>query len=147
MARRGTAKLAGAVARGIMKPLENVLKDGEELEQIAKKAAKTVEKDVYRRPKGYRKGVRDKVWKTAKDEEGKVKDPLTNSPMKKDDAWDMGHKPGYEFRKHQASARRRNISRKEFLDEHNDPSHYQPELPSSNQGHAGEDFTNDYLGP
>lgn len=57
--------------------------------------------------------------------------------MKKDEPWDMGHKPGYEFRKHQQSAMERNISRKQFLDEHNNPDHYQPELPSSNRSHKG----------
>ena len=30
----------------------------------------------------------------------------------------MGHKPGYEFRKHRASAQERGIDRKQFLDEH-----------------------------
>ncbi|MBD5001907.1 type IV secretion protein Rhs [Xanthomonas citri pv. citri] len=66
--------------------------------------------------------------------------------MKKDEPWDMGHKPGYEFRKHQQSAMERNISRKQFLDEHNNPDHYQPELPSSNRSHKGEDMTDDYFG-
>ena len=65
----------------------------------------------------------------------------------KDEPWDMGHKPGYEFRKHRDSARRRGIDRKQFLDEHNNPEHYRPELPSSNRSHAGEDATDTYLGP
>lgn len=30
-----------------------------------------------------------------------VNSPLTDTPMKKDEPWDMGHKPGFEFRKHQ----------------------------------------------
>ncbi len=59
----------------------------------------------------------------------------------------MGHKPGYEFKKHQQSAADREIPKKQFLDEHNAPSHYRPELPSSNRGHAREDVTNKYLGP
>jgi predicted ribonuclease toxin of YeeF-YezG toxin-antitoxin module len=67
--------------------------------------------------------------------------------MSPDEPWDMGHKPGYEFRKHQASARERGIPRDQFLDEHNDPSHYRPELPSSNRGHDGEDMTDNYFGP
>ena len=53
----------------------------------------------------------------------------------------MGHKPGYEFRKHRASAQERGIDRKQFLDEHNDSSHYRPELPSSNRSHSCEDMT------
>ena len=49
----------------------------------------------------------------------------------------MGHKPGFEYRKYHDSAFQRGISRDQFLDEHNYPSHYWPELPKSNQGHAG----------
>ena len=67
--------------------------------------------------------------------------------MNFDEPWDMGHKPGYEFWKHQKSAKERGISRKQFLDEHNNPEHYRPELPSSNRGHRGEDDSTRYLGP
>jgi hypothetical protein len=67
--------------------------------------------------------------------------------MEPDEPWDMGHKPGFEFRKHQASARQRQIPRKQFLDEHNDPDHYWPELPSSNRCHQNEDESDLYLGP
>ena len=59
----------------------------------------------------------------------------------------MGHKPAYEFRKHRDSAAERGLSRQEFLDEHNDPSHYRPELSESNQGYMGEDASDAYLGP
>ncbi len=67
--------------------------------------------------------------------------------MSKDQPWDMGHKPGYEFAKHSASAEARDITRKDFLKEHNDTSHYRPELPSSNRGHFGELQTPDCYGP
>ena len=67
--------------------------------------------------------------------------------MNFDDPWDMGHKPGYEFRKHKTSAQERNIERKQFLNEYNNPNHYRPELPSSNRGHFGEDMTETYYGP
>ena len=101
----------------------------------------------YRRPSGYRRGVRDAVWENAIEVDGQVKDPLTGKAMNKDDPWHMGHKPGYEFRKHQQSAKNRGISREEFLDEHNNPEHYRSELPSSNQSHKGEDMTDQYFGP
>lgn len=101
----------------------------------------------YKRPSGYRNGIREQAWENAKGPDGKVRDPLTGKEMNFDDPWDMGHKPGYEFRKHQESAEERNITRKQFLDEHNNPDHYRPELPSSNQGHAGELHTDDYYGP
>ncbi len=102
----------------------------------------------YSRPKGFRKGVRDKVWDSAiESSTGRVRDPKTGRFMSKKKPWEMGHKPGYEFRKHKKSARSRGVSRKKFLDEHNDPSHYRPELPSSNHSHAAEDLTDTYLGP
>lgn len=104
-------------------------------------------KDPYRRPAGFRKGVRDKVFDLNKQDDGIVRDPLTGQEIKNDEPWDMGHKPGFEFRKHRESAQTRGIPRSQFLDEHNDPTHYRPELPASNQGHAGEDQTDLYLGP
>ena len=100
----------------------------------------------YSRPTGFREGVRDKVWENAKDSHGRVRDPLTGRYMSKDKPWDMGHQPGYEFKKHQESARERGISREQFLNEHNNPDHYRPELPSSNRSHKGEDKTGQYFG-
>ena len=105
--------------------------------------------DAYKRPSGYRKGVRDKTWEEAKanSPDGIVRDPKTGKPINPNEPWNMGHKPGYEFRKHRASAQERGIDRKQFLDEHNDSSHYRPELPSSNRSHSCEDMTDQYLGP
>ncbi|MED4351064.1 HNH/ENDO VII family nuclease, partial [Schinkia azotoformans] len=112
-----------------------------------KKKLTLAEKIKYRRPSKFRKGVRDKAWDYAKGSDGKVRDPLTKKVMNKEKPWDMGHKPGYEFRKHQISAAEREISRKQFLDEHNNPEHYRPELPSSNRSHVGEDPSDSYFGP
>ncbi|RGG83298.1 hypothetical protein DWW75_10905, partial [Ruminococcus sp. AF17-11] len=104
--------------------------------------------DLYNRPSGYRKGVRDKTWNEAKasSPDGVVREPKTGRPIDFNEPWDMGHKPGYEFRKHKISAKQRGISRKQFLDEHNDYTHYRPELPSSNRSHTCEDLTDFYLG-
>ncbi|WP_236686938.1 HNH/ENDO VII family nuclease, partial [Ornithinibacillus contaminans] len=101
---------------------------------------------TYSRPSGYRKGVRDEAWEKAKGADGEVRDPVNGKKMDKEEPWDMGHKPGYEFRKHQKSAQERGISRKQFLDEHNNPDHYRPELPSTNRSHKGEDLTDNYFG-
>ena len=90
--------------------------------------------------------MRDEVWQNAKDEHGRVRDPVTGRYMSKDQVWDMGHKPGYEFYKHQESAKERGISRQEFLDEYYNSDHYRPELPSSNRSHKGENVTDDYFG-
>jgi hypothetical protein len=108
----------------------------------------------YQRPSGYHKGVRDKVWeagtktnapgKSAPD--GNVYDPLTEEPMDPNEPWDMGHKPKYEFRKHQKSAAERGIGTKQFTKEHNNPDHYRPETQATNRSHQGEDVTDDYFG-
>lgn len=100
----------------------------------------------YRRGK-FRKGVREEVWDNAKNAEGVVRDPVTKTVMNKSEPWDMGHKPGYEHWKHVRSAEERGLTRKEFLDEFNQTSHYRPELPSSNRSHAGEIKSDLYLGP
>lgn len=76
-----------------------------------------------------------------------MRDPVTGQLIGKHNDWDMGHRPGYEFHKHQRDAAERGIPRQQFLDEYNNPSHYRPELPSSNRSHRGEDSTDDYLGP
>jgi RHS repeat-associated protein len=102
---------------------------------------------TYQRPGGFRQGVRDEVWENAKGPDGNVHDPVTNQIMDKDQPWDMGHLPGFEFRKHQQSAAERGISRKQFLDECNRADHYRPELPGSNRSHRGEDHTDAYFGP
>ena len=97
----------------------------------------------------FRKGVREKVWGNAKDlsPDGVVRDPVTEAAMKQSEPWDMGHKPGFENWKHVRSAEARGLTRKEFLDEYNNTSHYRPELPSSNRSHAGEMKSDEYLGP
>jgi len=104
-------------------------------------------KNPFSRPSGFRKGVRDSVWDAARQSDGNVYDPKTGDLMDPNEPWDMSHKPGYEFRKMQKSAADRNINRNQFLDEHNNPSHYRPELPSSNRSHACEDMTDKYRGP
>ena len=103
-------------------------------------------KKNYSRPGHWRSGMRDEVWENAKDKHGRVRDPNTGRYMSKDQPWDMGHKPGYEFRKHQKSAEERGIDRKQFLDEYFKTEHYRPELPESNRSHKGENMTEEYFG-
>ncbi len=47
------------------------------------------------------------------------RDPDPNNPVeiKYTDEWDIGHKPGHKFRKHQKDAAKREIGCIEFLDE------------------------------
>ena len=102
-------------------------------------------RNPYERP-AWRAGMRDKVWEQAKDAHGRVRDPVSGKYMSKDKPWDMGHKPGYEFKKHQESAAQRGISREKFIDEYNNPDHLRPELPESNRSHKGENKTDEYFG-
>jgi hypothetical protein len=80
--------------------------------------------------------MRKQVWDSAKEETtNNVRDPLTGKFMSSDKQWDMGHKPGYEHSKHRKSAIDRALTPEEFKTEYKDPSHYRPELPSSNRSH------------
>jgi hypothetical protein len=144
---------AGAGPRQVRQPSRVATpKEQKSLDSLVDRAKKTASKTTkqivgtYERPSGFRAGVREKAWENAKGLDGKVRDPLTKQEMKFEDPWEMGHKPGYEFRKHQQSAANRGISRKQFLDEHNNPDHYVPELKSSNGSHAGELKTDEYFG-
>ena len=117
----------------------------DKLENLNKNFDEVPSKDLYSRP-AWRAGMRDKVWEQAKDTHGRVRDPVSGRYMSKDQPWDMGHKPGYEFKKHQESAAERGISREQFIDEYNNPEHLRPELPSSNRSHRGENKTSEYFG-
>lgn len=131
-----------------LKDLADKAKKAKELADKAKKAKEKCKdgcKDPrYKRPSKFRKGVRDEVYENAK-KDGKVTSP-DGKEIKPGDKWDMGHKPGQEFRKHQQSAAERDLSRKEFLNEHNNPQHYRPETPSYNRSHQGEIKDGPWLG-
>lgn len=121
---------------------------GRKYPDISRRANREVpekNKNIYERP-AWRSGMRDKVWEQAKDIHGRVRDPVSGKYMSKNQPWDMGHKPGYEFKKHQESAAQREISREKFIDEYNNPDHLRPELPSSNRSHKGENRTGEYFG-
>ncbi|MEE2524327.1 HNH/ENDO VII family nuclease [Pseudarthrobacter sp. J47] len=146
------ARAMGKIAPGIIATILTaggsgaVLAAGKATGKI-EKAASAVDIADYARPSNFRSGVRDQVWVQNSDTKGIVRDPVTKRVMQKDQPWDMGHKEGYEFWKHQLSAQQRKIDRPQFLDEHNNPLHYRPELPGSNRSHRGEDPSDSYFGP
>jgi toxin YqcG len=108
-------------AVGVFKPVVKYLAKSES--KVAKKATNKVSKEAadiarkkgispktYARPSGFRKGVRDTAWNDAVEPRtGQVRDPLTGRFMSKEQPWDMGHRPGYESRKHHVSAAERGI--------------------------------------
>ena len=148
-----TGEIAEVVAKDIDELAKEAIKKGGRKPRLPEFPVRNADgsltdygKWYYERPSGYRSGVRDDVWKEAQDGDGIVRDPLTEEVMDPNAPWDMGHKPGYEFRKHQQSAAERSISREQFLDEHNNFEHYRPELPSSNRSHADEIMDDTYFG-
>ncbi|MBQ6640845.1 MAG: HNH/ENDO VII family nuclease [Saccharopolyspora sp.] len=136
--------LNAGLSAAAMIPIGGWAATGSKLAGKGAKAART-----YKRPSGFRKNVRDTVWNDAEKAapDGQVRDPSSNEVISKEEPWHMGHRPGFEFRKHQSSAEERGITRKQFLDEHNNPDHYRPEKPQHNSGHRGEDHTDSYFGP
>jgi hypothetical protein len=113
---------------------------------IAPDALSEYGKWYYERPYKFRKDVRKNTLDDAKQKDGKVYDPLTKTVIDPAKPWDMGHKPGHEFRKHRIDAAQRGIGRDQFVDEYNISAHYRPELPSSNRCHKDEDMTDLFLG-
>ncbi|RNA61954.1 RHS repeat-associated core domain-containing protein [Chryseobacterium nematophagum] len=86
----------------------------------------------------YAKGQVDAVWNNAKQKNGKVYDPNTGEELKwnksqKPRQWDMGHKPGKEYRKLHKDYMDGKIPKTEFLKEYKDPKNYQPESKSANR--------------
>ncbi len=102
---------------------------------------------TYARPTDYDAGLRQKVWDdaVASSPDGKVRSP-GGAELQFGDDWVMGHKPGFEFWKHQESAARRGISRDAFIREHNQARKYRPETDADNSSHAYEAADNIYYG-
>ena len=93
----------------------------------------------------FRKGVKEKTYNETQkaSNDNIVRDPDPENPVeiKYTDEWDMGHKPGHEFWKHQKDAAKREIGRSEFLDEYNTSENYRPEISHTNRSHKLEDKT------
>ena len=82
-----------------------------------------------------------------KEGNGKALSPSRKQQLQFEDNLVIGHKPKYEFRKHQESAAKRGISREQFRDEVNrDAKHYRPETTADNSSRKYEDRTYVYLG-
>ena len=116
-------------------------------DQVTKNRLQTaLDEQTYARPP-WRSDMRQKVWDNAmKEGNGTVLSP-SGKRLQFEDDWVIGHKPKYEFRKHQESAAKRGISREQFRDEYNrDATHYRPETPPDNSSRKYEDRTDAYLG-
>lgn len=95
------------------------------------------------RPK-YADGQVEDVWEAAKDANGDVYDPNTGEKLEWDPSksragqWDMGHKPGHEYRTLHRDYMEGHISKDEFLRQYRDPNNYQPESINANRSHRYE---------
>ena len=84
-----------------------------------------------------RKEVRTQVEINApKNEKGQFLDANTGKPI--EGKYDLGHKPGYEYRLEEAKAEKEGLSQAQFNEQMNNPDLYQIEDPSSNRSHQFE---------
>ena len=75
--------LLGGIAAGVgLKKVNPTVHLGQVNRSVKKAEGKGHVEQTYKRSSGFRKGVRDEVWEKAKDTNGKVRDPLTNTIMK-----------------------------------------------------------------
>ena len=95
------------------------------------------ERETYRRAP-LRKGVKEEIWEQSKSGDGQVYDPSTGRPISEDEPWDAGHKPEYKREDAARDAAERKITRKEWIDEQNNPNLYRAERPIPNQEHTAE---------
>ncbi|SHM45220.1 RHS repeat-associated core domain-containing protein [Chryseobacterium carnipullorum] len=115
-----------------------------EVKAAAKTEAKTVAKKAYSKSRpSYAKDQVETVWNSAKQKDGKVYDPNTGEELTWDKAikprsWDMGHKPGQEYKKLHEKYMNGKITKEKFLEKYKNPKNYQPESKSANRSHKYE---------
>ncbi|CAM1344007.1 hypothetical protein TAMYLO_410001 [Tenacibaculum amylolyticum] len=91
-----------------------------------------------------RKKTVTKTWEANKNSEGKVIDPTGkeitwDKTKKRNGQWDMGHKPGKEFKKDWALYKKGELTWDQMKERYNDFTRYRPELPSTNRSHKFEE--------
>ncbi len=94
-----------------------------------------------------RKSTINKTWEANKNSDGKVIDPLGkeitwDKSKKRNGQWDMGHKPGEEYRRDWKLYQEGKLSWDEMKERYNDSNRYRPELPSTNRSHKLEEKDN-----
>jgi len=115
-----------------------------EAKAAAKVEAKAAAKKPYSKSRpGYGKDQVEEVWESGKQKDNKVYDPNTGEELTWDKAikprsWDMGHKPGHEYRNLHKDYMDGKISKEKFLEEYRNPKNYQPESKSANRSHKYE---------
>jgi hypothetical protein len=76
-----------------------------------------------------------------KNEKGQFLDANTGNLI--EGQYDLGHKPGHEYRREVTKAEKEGLSQEEFNDRMNNPDYYQIEDPTENRSRAHEMPDND----
>lgn len=123
----------------VKETVEKVEKEAieESVNVTEKKVAQTTKDPLSRRVKlreETKKAVRDAAPKTS---DGRYIDPNTRLPIEKGQEA-FGHKPGKEWKNYKKDPANKSKSRKEVIEDQNDPSIYQIEDRSSNSSHKYE---------
>ena len=119
------------------------VKPAQHTAQIQKVDAKKVDKsktetDPVSRRVALRKSTVEQIKENQpKNENGEDIDPNDKKPLG-DDPTDIGHKPGNEWRSRKEMYEQKGSTRKEVLDEENDPDLYHIERRSNNRSHIYE---------
>jgi RHS repeat-associated protein len=141
----GWAQMGGKMGnlkngKGIAAEEEGVLK----LSKSENASAKPKPYSNSKNRPNYGDGQVEKVWENAKQSDGKVYDPYTGEELTWDKTksrqgqWDMGHKPGKEYRKLWSDYMDGKIDLKTFLKEFRNPDNYTPQSVQSNRSHKYE---------
>ncbi|MGD9654386.1 MAG: HNH/ENDO VII family nuclease [Sulfuricurvum sp.] len=111
--------------------------------KVKKEETKKPYSDPKKRPK-YSKNQVEDVWDKSKDKDGKVIDKNTGEELAWDKSksrqgqWDMGHKPGHEYRDLHKDYMDGKITKEEFLERYRDANNYNAESISGNRSHKYE---------
>ncbi len=99
---------------------------------------KIVDNDPTKKRVTLRKDVKEKVKENQpKNENGEMIDPNTKQPLDPNKT-DVGHKPGEEWRKRKEMHKEKGSTRKEVIEEENNPDLYQLEDRHNNRSHKFE---------
>ncbi|WP_228450442.1 HNH/ENDO VII family nuclease, partial [Chryseobacterium rhizosphaerae] len=109
----------------------------------AKAITKAAKKLYSKSRPSYGKDQVEEVWESGKQKDNKVYDPNTGEELTWDKtikprSWDMGHKPGHEYRNLHRDYMDGKISKEKFLEEYRNAKNYQPESKSANRSHKYE---------
>jgi hypothetical protein len=127
----GVASLAGVVP--FVGDIAKVGKVGKHVKTINKAI------DATKNRVKLRKGVKQDVLNNApKTKNGDFIDPNTGQVIPKNGPYDIGHKRGQEWRRRKNMHQQKGSTRKQVLDEENNPNLYQVEDPKSNRSHKHE---------